>query len=184
MNTENKTWISDKGFFRLVLVISLAVPAVVTVLRYLPEELRPSADFARHLPFANAAINGFVSVMLVLGYRAIRYDKDKSRHQAYMLTAFIASALFLVSYVIYHTVMPHTEYCGEGLMKTLYLFILLTHIVLAAAILPLILYTLHFSTSGRFERHKKVARWTFPLWLYVSVTGVLVYILISPCYSF
>lgn len=184
MNTENKTWISDKGFFWLVLVISLAVPAVVTLLRYMPEDYRPTAEFAKHLPFTNAVINSFVSVMLIMGYRAIRVQKNKGLHQTYMLAAFSASALFLVSYVVYHTVMPHTEYCGEGFMRNLYLFILLTHIVLAAAILPLILYTIYFSTSGRFERHKKIAKWTFPLWLYVSVTGVVVYIMISPCYNF
>ena len=150
----------------------------------MPEDFRPTADFAKHLPFANAVINSFVSVMLVMGYRAIRVQRNKGLHQTYMLAAFSASALFLVSYVVYHTVMPHTEYCGVGFMRNLYHFILLTHIVLAAAILPLILYTIYFSTSGRFERHKKIAKWTFPLWLYVSVTGVVVYIMISPCYNF
>lgn len=184
MNTGKKSWISDRNFFWLVLGISLAVLAVVILLRFLPSEFRPNFHLARHLPLTNAVINSTVSVCLLLGFYQIRSRKNKSLHQAFMLTAFVLSGLFLVSYVTYHTTMEHTPYCGEGFMKGIYLFILFSHIALAAIILPLVLYTIYFSAGGNFVKHKKLARWTFPLWLYVSVTGVLVYALISPCYPF
>jgi putative membrane protein len=184
MNTDKKTWISDRNFFWLVTGISIAVLAVVVLLRYLPDAYRPNVAFAKNLPFTNAVINSLVSVLLLLGYHQIRYAKNKGRHQFFMLSAFILSGLFLVSYVVYHTTMPHTPYCNDGLMKSVYFFILATHIFLAAIILPIILYTIYFSTNGMYAKHKKLARWTFPLWLYVSVTGVLVYLLISPCYKF
>lgn len=184
MNTANKQWINDKTFFRLVLGISLAVPVVVVLLRYLPAEMRPNVYFAQHLPFANAILNSMVSVLLIAGYLTIRRTRNKTLHQSLMLGAFALSACFLVSYVLYHFIMPHQEFCKEGVIRYVYFFILATHIILAAAILPMILYTIYHSTSGNYVKHKKIARITFPLWLYVSVTGVLVYVLISPCYNF
>jgi putative membrane protein len=162
--------------------VSVAVLAVVVLLRYLPSEYRPNIHLAKHLPFLNAVLNSCVSVCLLLGYYMIRFRKNKGMHQFFMLLAFVISSLFLISYVAYHTSMDHTPYCGEGFMKTLYLTVLFSHILLAAIILPLVLYTIYFSTTGNLVKHKKLARWTFPLWLYVSVTGVLVYVLISPCY--
>lgn len=184
MSTVSKTWISDKNFFWLVVGISLAVPAVVTLLQVLPEDYRPNAYFARNLPLVNAILNSLVSILLIAGYVAIKRSKNKALHQSLMLGAFALSACFLVSYVLYHMVMPSTPYCHEGVMKTIYRTILLTHILLAAVILPMVLYTIYFSTTGKIEKHRKIAKWTFPLWLYVSVTGVVVYVLISPCYPF
>ena len=181
MNTEKKPWISDKAFFWVVLALSLTVPALVTLLRYLPDEMRPSADFARTLPKVNAIINSLVSVCLVLGVYFIRSKKDKSTHQKFMLSAFVLSTLFLLSYVTYHYTVPHVPFCKEGFIKTIYLIILFSHIVLAAVIMPLILYTMYYSSVGNFTKHRKLAKWTFPLWLYVSVTGVVVYLLLSPC---
>lgn len=184
MSTENKSWISDRSFFWVVLGISLAVPAVVVALRFLPESMRPNAYFAQHLPLLNAVLNSMVSVLLIAGYVAIKKAKKRGLHKAIMLSAFLLSAMFLISYVIYHSVMPSTEYCETGIGKTVYHSILLTHVLLAALILPMVLYTIYFSTSGQFAKHKKIAKWTFPLWLYVSITGVVVYVLISPCYPF
>lgn len=184
MSTEKKSWISDRTFFWIVLGISLVVPAVVVTLKYLPADYRPNAAFAMHLPRLNAILNSLVSIALIGGYLVIKRTKNRDLHKWIMLTAFMLSAMFLISYVIYHTVMPSTPYCEEGIMKLIYLTILLSHVVLAALILPLILYTIYFSTTGKIERHRKIARWTFPLWLYVSVTGVAVYVLISPCYNF
>lgn len=184
MNTGSRNWISDRTFFYVVLGISLVVPAVVVALKVLPEQYRPNAAFAVHLPALNAMLNSLVSVALLSGYITIRVWKNKAVHQVFMLGAFMLSAMFLMSYVIYHSVMPSTPYCQEGIMKTVYLSVLISHIALAAVILPLVLYTIYYSTSGKFDKHKKLARWTFPLWLYVSVTGVVVYVLISPCYPF
>ena len=181
MNTDKKNWISDKGFFWLVLGVSLVIPVVVVLLQMIPAELRPSAEFAKHLPKLNAIINSLVSICLIFGYRAIRYQKNKALHQKFMFSAFLLSSMFLISYVVYHLTLPPVPYCHGGLMKVIYLSILATHIVLAAVILPMVLYTIYYSTSGNFEKHKKLARWTFPLWLYVSVTGVVVYLMLAPC---
>lgn len=180
MSTARKQWISDKSFFWLVFGISVAVLAVVVALRFLPDDLRPNLLFAKELPKVNAIINSLVSIFLVLGYYAIRYKKNKSTHQAFMLTAFVMSSIFLISYVTYHYSSGHVAYGGEGFLKYLYFFILITHILLAAIILPLVLYTIYWTSINRYDKHKKLARITFPLWLYVSVTGVLVYLLISP----
>ena len=183
MNTEKTTWISDKGFFRLVVVITIAVMGLVTLLQYLPTELRPTAEFAKVLPFVNATLNSLVSIALVLGLLAIKSGK-KGVHQAYMLTAFILSTVFLLSYVTYHTCTEHTVYGGQGAVKYVYYVILASHIILAAAVLPMVLYTMYYSTSGNFVKHKKWAKVTFPIWLYVSVTGVIVYFMIAPYYPF
>jgi putative membrane protein len=183
MNTEKTTWISDQGFFRLVVVITIAVMGLVTLLQYLPADMRPTAEFAKVLPFTNAVLNSLVSIALILGFQAIKAGK-KGIHQAYMLTAFILSTVFLLSYVTYHTCTEHTVYGGTGGIKYAYYFVLATHIVLAAAVLPMVLYTMYYSTSGQFAKHKKWARVTFPIWLYVSVTGVIVYFMIAPYYAF
>ena len=99
-----------------------------------------------------------------------------------MLSAFIFSAVFLLSYVTYHSSAPETKFGGAGLIKGIYLFLLLTHIVLASIIVPLALLTLYRIWKNQVEKHKKIARWTFPIWLYVSITGVIVYLMISPYY--
>jgi putative membrane protein len=180
----NKRAINDRTFFWIVLGISLAVPAVVTLLKVLPDAYRPNAMFARHLPGLNAVLNTLVSLSLIGGFYFIKTKKNKAVHQVFMFSAFLLSALFLISYVIYHTVMPSTPYGGTGFMKYAYYFILFTHIVLAAIILPMVLYTIYYSTSGDFSKHKRIARITWPLWFYVAITGVLVYLMISPFYRF
>lgn len=180
----NKRAINDRTFFWIVLGISLAVPAIVTLLKVLPDAYRPNALFARHLPGINALLNTLVSLCLLGGFYFIREKKNKAVHQVFMFSAFLLSALFLISYVIYHTIMPSTPYGGAGFMKYTYYFILITHIILAAIILPLVLYTIYYSTNGDYNKHKRIARITWPLWFYVAVTGVLVYLMISPFYRF
>ncbi|HEX3344029.1 MAG TPA: DUF420 domain-containing protein [Polyangiaceae bacterium] len=129
------------------------------------------------LPALNAFLNGTSAVFLVLAYRAIR-RRDVVTHSRRILTSLAASALFLVSYIVYHSVHGDTHFAGHGLVRPLYFFILVSHIVLSAVVLPLIFMSLFFSLSGRFPRHKKIARYTLPIWLYVSVTGVLVFALL------
>lgn len=180
----NNRAINDRSFFWIVVGISLAVPAAVTLLKVLPDAYRPNALFARYLPGLNATLNTLVALSLIAGYYCIRKLRNKGLHQFFMFTAFLLSALFLISYVIYHTVMPSTPYGGEGWMKYLYYFILITHIVLAAIILPMVLYTIYFSTTGNLAKHRKIARITWPLWLYVAITGVVVYFMIAPYYTF
>lgn len=129
------------------------------------------------LPTLNALLNASAAVALVLGYRAIRRRRIEA-HRTCMLTAVGFSALFLVSYLVYHAQAGSRPYAGTGWARTLYLAILLTHTVLAAAIVPLVATTLHRALRARFDRHVRVARWTLPLWLYVSVTGVVVYLML------
>jgi putative membrane protein len=126
------------------------------------------------LPALNATLNGIAACFLLAGYVCIRRGL-RGAHRASMLTAFTASALFLVSYVVYHASAGSKPFPGTGIAKTIYLAILVTHIILAAVILPMALVTLGRALGGRFDRHVRLARWTLPLWLYVSVTGVVIY---------
>jgi putative membrane protein len=132
------------------------------------------------LPAVNALLNGTSAVFLVLAYRAIR-RRDVVTHSRRVLTSLGASALFLVSYIVYHSVHGDTPFGGHGFVRPVYFFILITHVVLSAVALPLVFLSLFFSLSGRFPRHKRIARYTFPVWLYVSVTGVLVFALLRVC---
>ena len=126
------------------------------------------------LPALNATLNAIAATLLVIGYILIRRGRI-DQHRKVMLSAFAPSALFLTSYVIYHANVGSRPFTGQGPIRTVYLTILFTHIVLAAAILPMALITLNHALRSRFERHVPIARWTLPIWLYVSVTGVAVY---------
>ena len=128
------------------------------------------------LPGVNATLNATSTVLLTLGYYFVR-RRQLTAHKRCMLGAFVTSALFLASYLVYHfQVLPGSvRFAGTGWLRSLYYAILLTHIVLAAAILPLALVTLSRALKERFDKHRQIARWTLPLWLYVSVTGVVIY---------
>ena len=129
------------------------------------------------LPTLNAALNALSACLLVLGWAAIRKGKAR-RHRNLMVGALGCSVLFLVSYVTYHIAKLHTPFEGEGWTRPVYFTILITHVVLAVAIVPLVILTVVRAARGRFERHRRIARWTLPLWLYVNVTGVVVYFML------
>jgi putative membrane protein len=129
------------------------------------------------LPAVNATLNALSGILLVAGFLLIRSGR-REQHRAVMLAAFATSAVFLVFYVIYHAQVGSVRFTRPGLVRPIYFTILITHVVLAAAVLPLALITLTHGLKGRFPRHRAIARWTFPIWLYVSVTGVLVYVLL------
>lgn len=129
------------------------------------------------LPALNAALNAVAATLLVTGYILIRRGRIE-QHRRVMLAAFGTSALFLISYVIYHANAGSRPFTGQGPIRLVYFTILITHVILAAAILPLALITLNHALRRRFERHVPIARWTLPIWLYVSVTGVLVYLML------
>ena len=126
------------------------------------------------LPTVNAVLNATCAALLVTGWLLIRSGR-RDAHQKAMTTALLCSALFLVSYLVYHARVGSVRFAGTGTVRTAYLAILLTHTVLAAAALPLALTAFVLARRGRFERHRRLARWTLPVWLYVSVTGVVVY---------
>jgi uncharacterized membrane protein YozB (DUF420 family) len=129
------------------------------------------------LPALNAVLNSIAAVFLVAGWWLIRRGRI-AQHRACMLAAFTTSALFLVSYVVYHASAGSRPFAGQGPIRLLYFSILISHIILAAAILPLSLITLRLGLSRRYGRHIRIARWTMPIWLYVSVTGVVVYLML------
>ena len=129
------------------------------------------------LPTLNATLNGISAVLLVIGYIYIRAGKWK-RHRAVMISAFVVSTLFLVSYLIYHSQAGSTPFPDQGWIRPVYFTILISHIILAAAIVPLAIITLFRAFRQRFRQHKQIARWTLPIWLYVSVTGVVIYLML------
>jgi uncharacterized membrane protein YozB (DUF420 family) len=129
------------------------------------------------LPTLNAALNATSAVLLATGYAFIR-ARRVNMHRACMLAAFAVSTVFLASYLYYHAQVGTTSFQGRGWIRPVYFGILLSHTVLAAAVVPLVLVTLARALRGRFERHRAIARWTFPIWLYVSVTGVVVYLIL------
>ena len=129
------------------------------------------------LPTLNATLNSVAALLLLSGYLAIRRGK-RELHAKLMISAFLVSTAFLVSYAIYHATAGHTSYQGEGAMRAVYLVVLISHIILAVAVVPLVLITMVRARRKEFERHRRIARITFPVWVYVSVTGVLVYLML------
>ncbi len=174
---------NSRLYVPLIWTLSLAVPLAVGVL--MTPGLIPPIDLGFNpylLAKLNAVINSAVTVLLIMGYIFIRQGK-RAAHQRAMVSAFVLSSLFLVSYVLYHISVGHTVYCEAGLVpKGVYLTILLTHIALSVTIIPLASFSIYRALSERFDKHKRLARITFPLWLYVSITGVLVYFMIAPCH--
>jgi len=129
------------------------------------------------LPAVNATLNAISGTLLVIAYALIRARKIE-QHRKVMIAAFAASSLFLVCYVIYHAQVGSVRFTRHGFVRPLYFTILITHVTLAAAVLPMAIVTLSRGLKGRYPQHRRIARWTFPIWLYVSITGVIVYILL------
>jgi len=129
------------------------------------------------LPAVNATLNGVAGILLIIGYLLIR-AKRIQLHRRVMIAAFVTSSLFLVSYLTYHAQVGSVRFTRQGFVRPLYFTIMITHVTLAAVTLPLAIITLTRGLKGRYPRHRAIARWTLPIWLYVSVTGVLVYVLL------
>ncbi len=182
MNTitqQNK----DKAFFRIAIGISIFVLIAVIVLnrKVLPTPAEmPSWTY--FLPKLNAFINGTCSILLLLSLYFIK-KKEVLTHKKINLTAFVLSSLFLVSYILFHWLAPETHYPEGAPFRSLYFFILISHIILAASVLPLILISFYRGIQLQVTLHKKIVRFAYPIWLYVTVTGVIVYLMISPYYS-
>ncbi|MGB0347646.1 MAG: DUF420 domain-containing protein [Balneolaceae bacterium] len=166
--------INSSKALTLIIVFSVVAVMLLFWLIYFKPPAVVQLAWIKDLSALNATFNGLSTVFLILGFNEIR-KKNFDRHMNYMLSAFISSALFLVSYVIYHTFVGDTQFMGEGFVRYIYFFILISHIVLSVFVVPLVLTTFFFALSGKFVKHRKIARWTFPIWLYVSVTGVLVF---------
>ncbi len=153
--------------------VSLVAILFLVWLIYFQEGLAIDAPWVSQLPYLNAAFNSISAFCLINGLVAIKKG-ERMKHKRWMLSAFVASACFLVSYIVYHSFHGDTKFLAEGLIRPVYFTMLISHIGLSVVALPLIFTTFYFSFTGRFELHKKIARITFPIWLYVSVTGVLI----------
>lgn len=164
----------------LILAISIVLPLVIALLYFAPQ-LNTSMSFS-FLPAVNATINGTTFLVLLLALNAIR-RKNIVVHKRLMWLALSLSVLFLVSYVVYHSTSASTPYGGDGVLRSVYFFVLISHILLSIAIVPLVLVTLLKALSEKFDQHRKIAKITLPIWLYVTLTGVIVYFMIAPYYS-
>lgn len=163
---------------RLIIILSILIPVVIGALFRV--EIH-GYDFS-FLPPIYATINGVTALLLVAAVMAIR-SKRVVLHRRLMKTCIVLSSCFLVMYMLYHMTSASTPYGGEGWIRSVYYFILVTHILLSIAVVPMVLFTLSRALSGDFERHRALAKFTFPVWLYVAVTGVIVYLMISPFYE-
>ena len=162
---------------KLIIVLSVVLPLAVAALFRVKI---PGYDLS-FLPPIYATINGITAILLIMAVIAIK-NKNRKLHEALMKTCIACSAVFLVMYVAYHITSDSTPYGGVGAMRTVYFFILVTHIILSITVVPFVLFTFSRALSGNFERHKALAKFTFPIWLYVAITGVIVYLMIRPYY--
>ncbi len=177
MNKKEK----HKKIKRIIIAISVLIPVIVAFLNWgLTKQTEVNFDLTI-FPKFNATINSIIAVLLLLGLYLIKKKKEKL-HKIVMGSAFSLSIMFLISYVIYHSLAVSVPFGGEGNIRYFYFFILLSHIVLAAVVMPFILYTFYFALTDQLQKHRKLAKYTWAVWFYVSITGVLVYLLISPYY--
>jgi putative membrane protein len=175
---------SEKSLSLIIYAVSIVICLAVAFLIYFPQALSLGGGVdVSYLPRFHAFLNGSCTLLLIAGYIAVR-RMQYNFHKMLMVTCFLLSSIFLVSYVIYHSQAPATKFGGEGMIRPIYYTLLLTHIVLAALILPLALFTISRSWRGEFAKHKKIARYTLPIWIYVTATGVIVYFMLVPYYKF
>ena len=172
-----------RNYNPLIWFLSILIVGVIVATYFLPE-VPGGTIFGFELtvlPMLNAIFNSFTFLFLLTALIMIK-KKNIKLHRRFIIAAFVTTFLFCISYLTYHSLAESTSYGGDGPMKYIYYFILITHIILAALIVPLALITLGRGLNMQVEKHRKIARWTMPLWLYVSLTGVLVYLMISPYY--
>ncbi|WP_439483468.1 DUF420 domain-containing protein [Cyclobacterium plantarum] len=174
--------VQNKAITGWITFISVLVPILVAVLLFMPSKVSIGEEWVYFLPHLNAVINSAATIALLLGVYFIKQGKI-TWHKVSMTTAFGLGAVFLISYVIYHAAAESTSFGGEGWIRGLYYFLLITHIVLAAVALFPILWAYYYGFTGKYSKHRSVVKYAFPIWLYVTVTGVIVYLMISPYYS-
>ena len=172
----------EQKFSKLIIIVSILIPVVVAILFNVKlKDLGYNVEPLSFLPRIYATINGITAVVLVAGVLAIKNGK-RQLHKQLMTTAIALSVAFLVMYVAYHMTTDSTKFGGEGIIRPIYFFILISHILLSIAVIPLVLITYVRALAEKFDKHKKIAKITFPIWLYVAVTGVVVYLMIAPYY--
>ena len=188
------TLTKDKKYLNFIKVVSVVIPIAVAVLIYLPGRLT-IGEWAKNLPLVNAILNSTTTVLLIAALVSIK-KKQINIHKILMSVALVLGSIFLLSYVLYHASFPSVvfgdlDHNGQlsaielqqvGSLRAVYLVVLLSHIGLSIVVVPFVLFSFYYSLSGQIDRHKKVVKFSYPIWLYVSITGVLVYYLIHPYY--
>ncbi len=189
---ETKT---ENRHLLIIGVLSVVVPLLVAILIFMPAKLDLGSDWVLFLPHLNATLNSATTVALLLGLYFIK-KKQIKYHRTAMFVAFALGAIFLISYVIYHASAPSTifgdtnrdgildeaERAVLGTSRSVYLVVLLSHIILATIVVPFVLLAIYYAVNDKIQSHRKIVKWTFPIWLYVSITGVVVYFMISAYY--
>lgn len=174
----------DRIYIPIIVALSVIIPLAVAGLMFLPDDMRVSFGGAdlRSLPFFHAVLNGSTAILLFVGFVWIK-NKKIALHRIAMISAFVLSAVFLVSYVISKLSNPPVPYGGEGWLRPTYFFILVSHIILSIPVLPLALLAIYRGITGEFQKHLKIVKWAFPVWMYVAITGVMVYLFMLPYYA-
>ncbi len=186
---------SNKGSLRLIIGVSILIPVAVAVLIFLPDKSQFLGEWVKQVPAFNALINTLTAIFLIMARVAVSKG-NVNLHRQLMSSAFVLGAVFLVAYILYHLnvtstkfgdvngdmIVDESELIAVGSLRYLYYFVLLSHIILSVVVVPLVLFAFYFALNDKLESHRKVVKFTFPIWLYVSLTGVLTYILINPYY--
>ena len=179
----------------IILFLSIFIPLVVALLLFIPGKVSVSGNWNLYLPHINGSINTITSLVLLFGFIMIKRE-NRDMHKKAMITAFFLGVLFLISYILYHSttsstifgdvnhdgILDEDETALAGTLRSIYLIILLSHILLAIIVVPFVLFAFYFALTDKFDKHKRIVRFTLPIWLYVSVSGVVVYLLIRPYY--
>jgi putative membrane protein len=176
----------DKKVLRIIYILSIVIPVAVGLLMIMPTDWKLAIGISQNatignLPLMHAILNGSTFFFLVLAGIAIK-NKKVNIHKTFMGIAFVLSSFFLISYVVYHTTHPSAHYGGEGTLRSIYFIILISHIILSVPVIPLALLSIYRGWTNNIAKHKKIVRFAYPVWLYVSLTGVLVYVMMQPYY--
>lgn len=178
--TKRKS-LNERNFTPIIIFTAILVNALIAILFFIPKQDRDIPFDITILPRLNAIFNSFTFIFLLAALYFI-LKKNIKVHRNFIFAAFTSTALFLISYLTYHSLAESTTFGGEGIIRTIYYFVLITHITLAPIVVVLALFSLVWGLKRSVRKHKRISRWTMPIWLYVSLTGVLVYLLISPYY--
>ncbi|AXF55503.1 DUF420 domain-containing protein [Salicibibacter kimchii] len=182
MDQSTESQAKGKNYIPLVVTLTIVINGLIAIVFFMDGAASSAPFDVTLLPMLNAIYNSFTTVFLLAALYAI-LRKNVQAHRRFIYAALTTTALFLVTYLTHHALAESTTYGGDGILAGIYYFILLTHIPLAAAIVPLALLSVLWGYTNQLRKHRKIVRWTMPLWLYVSITGVLIYILISPYYA-
>lgn len=177
----NNQMLKERNYAPMIITLTIVINALIALLFFIPKQNTEIAFDLTILPRLNAVFNSFTFIFLVAALFFI-LRKNVKMHRNFIFAAFTTTFLFLITYLTYHYLAPSTSYGGDGILKNIYYFVLISHISLAPIVVALALFSLVWGLTGNITKHRKLSRWTMPIWLYVSLSGVIVFLLISPYY--